>query len=71
MPFSLPISQTNLSLLTLLTHAQVVELLSSLTTAVKANEPGVFSFHLYKDFDRESGDEELVLVEKCVHSRLF
>ncbi|KAL9119555.1 MAG: hypothetical protein Q9187_003891 [Circinaria calcarea] len=43
---------------------RVVELLSNLTKAVEKNEPGVFSFHLYKDFNAESGKEQLILVEK-------
>ena len=43
---------------------QIVELLSNLTKAVQKNEPDVFSFHLYKDFDQETGKEQLVLVEK-------
>jgi len=47
-----------------LTIVQVVELLSNLTKAVQKNEPDVFSFHLYKDFDQETGKEQLILVEK-------
>ncbi|OJD40277.1 antibiotic biosynthesis monooxygenase [Diplodia corticola] len=43
---------------------RVVELLTDLTSSVQKNEPGVFSFHLYKDFDAETGKEQLVLVEK-------
>ncbi|KAI5777595.1 hypothetical protein EDC01DRAFT_635508 [Geopyxis carbonaria] len=44
---------------------RVVELLSNLTTAVKANEHGVTSFHLYEDFDAAHPDQrQLVLVEK-------
>ncbi|KAF3404577.1 hypothetical protein DPV78_003375 [Talaromyces pinophilus] len=43
---------------------KVVELPTNLTASVLKNEPGVSSFHLFKDFDRESGKEELVLVER-------
>jgi hypothetical protein len=46
---------------------RVMELLSALTEAVREKEPGVISFHFYKDFDRESGNEELVLVERYVY----
>lgn len=47
-----------------LTLIQVIELLTNLTAAVKRNEPDVFTFHLYKDFDAETNKEQLVLVEK-------
>ena len=40
--------------------------MTNLTAAVEKNESGVFSFHLYKDFDQEAGKEQLVLVEKYV-----
>ncbi|KAF4303991.1 hypothetical protein SLS57_005313 [Botryosphaeria dothidea] len=43
---------------------RVVELLTNLTSVVEKNEPGVQSFHLYKDFDAAVGNEQLVLVEK-------
>lgn len=43
---------------------QIIELLSNLTTSVQETEPGVFSFHLYKEFDSESDQEKLILVEK-------
>ncbi|GAQ46936.1 hypothetical protein ANI_1_3436014 [Aspergillus niger] len=49
----------------------VAELLTKLTACVKKNEPGVLSFHLYKDFDRETGQEELVLVEKYVNKEAY
>ncbi|OJI87473.1 hypothetical protein ASPTUDRAFT_81002 [Aspergillus tubingensis CBS 134.48] len=50
---------------------RVAELLTKLTACVKKNEPGVLSFHLYKDFDRETGQEELVLVEKYVNKEAY
>ncbi|KAL3421019.1 hypothetical protein PVAG01_07464 [Phlyctema vagabunda] len=43
---------------------RVAELLTNLTAVVQKKEPGVFSFHLYRDFDQEKGKEQLVLVEK-------
>lgn len=48
---------------------KVVELLTNLTAAVQKNEPDVFSFHLYKDFDAETGKEQLVLMEKYVFQK--
>lgn len=43
---------------------QVIELLTNLVEVCKQKEPDLFSYNLYKDFDRETGQEELVLVEK-------
>ncbi|KAL1602882.1 hypothetical protein SLS59_004537 [Nothophoma quercina] len=54
-----------------LTIVQIVELLSNLTKAVQKNEPDVFSFHLYKDFDQETGKEQLVLVEKYANKAAY
>lgn len=45
---------------------EVAGLLMDLTSAVKASEPDVFSFHLYKGFDAEKANEQLVLTEKYV-----
>lgn len=43
---------------------RVIELLTNLTETAKQKEPDLFSYHLYRDFDRETNQEELVLVEK-------